>query len=69
MYVIGLDFGTTNFKALLYEVDGKEVSSAADFYEYVEKLNRGDVIKLQTRWQNRQGNNSDRLVFLQIPSK
>ena len=44
------------------------VISGLDFSE-IENLDKGDVVRLQIRWQNRAGNNSDNLVFLQIPNK
>jgi len=54
---------------VIYEADGKPVSSAAEFRNYIEDLSKGDIIKLQVRNRDSSGNNFDRLVFLQIPKK
>ena len=54
---------------VIYKLDGKAVNSSSDISDYIENLDKGDVVRLQIRWQNRAGNNSDNLVFLQIPNK
>jgi len=52
---------------VIYEIDGKEVSSVSDLNEYIDSRESGTIIKLQTRSRFSDGNTSDRLVFLKIP--
>ena len=52
---------------VIYEVDGEQVSSAADLKDYIAGLKEGDVLRLQIRRTDSAGNRYDRLVFLQIP--
>jgi serine protease Do len=52
---------------VIFQIDKKAVKSASWFTEYIEDLDRGDIIKVQMRRGNRSGTNFDRLVFIQIP--
>jgi S1-C subfamily serine protease len=52
---------------VIYKIDGKPVESASMFLKYIESLNAGDIIKLQTRRRGSDGQNFDSLVFVQIP--
>jgi serine protease Do len=53
---------------VIYEIDGKDVSSVSDLNEYIDSRESGTIIKLQTRSRFSDGNTSDRLVFLKIPN-
>ena len=50
---------------VIYEVDGKSVTSASQFNDYLDGLDKGDIIKLKIR----RSDSNDRLVFLKIPKK
>ncbi len=52
---------------VIYEVDGKEISSVSDFNSYVEDRDSGSILKIQTRTRFSNGSTSDRLVFLKLP--
>ena len=50
---------------VIYQVDGETVSSVSQFNDYLDSLDKGDIIKLKIR----RSDSSDRLVFLKIPKK
>jgi serine protease Do len=50
---------------VIWEMDGKSISSAEEFTDYVDGLAKGDIIKLKIKRRDL----GDRLVFLQIPKK
>jgi len=52
---------------VIYEVDGKDISSVSDFNSYVEDKDSGSILKIQTRTRFSNGSTSDRLVFLKLP--
>jgi serine protease Do len=52
---------------VIYKIDGKAVESVSMFIKYIEALNAGDIIKLQTRRRGPDGGNFDSLIFVQIP--
>jgi serine protease Do len=52
---------------VIYEIDGKLISSVTDFNDHIEELDPGAIIKMQTRSRFQSGSTSDRLVFVRIP--
>lgn len=51
---------------IIYDVDGKEIHSASDFYDMISSYKEGDVVKLKVKYlQDRDV--VERPVYLQIP--
>ena len=53
---------------VIYEIDGKPVTSVSDLNDYIDTRKPGSIIKIQTRSRLSDGSTSDRLVFLKIPN-
>lgn len=54
---------------VIYKIDGKAVESVSMFTKYLDSLNVGDIVKIQIRRRDNQGQNFDSLIFVQIPEK
>ncbi len=54
---------------VIYKIDGKAVDSVSMFTKYLDSLKAGDIIKLQIRRRDNDGQNFDSLIFVQIPEK
>ena len=52
---------------VIFELDKKEIESIDDFNGQIEKLKKGDVVRLKVRVQQN-NENFDRLVFMEIPT-